>query len=132
MLFFSHTEVTSEEAETLDDDVTNTTPRPDSVKPDKKKRKQLVPLPTVTTGKTVTLSAKQLKQQTKAASNALKSGNRVGKDGRRSRASFDMFKKVQIVLAEVPVEEKRLLGHELSDFILDCEFGGYECYTNER
>ena len=150
-LFSLHAEVTYEDAETSANDVTNTAPTPEAVNPSQKKRNQSID---VMTRNNVTLSGENAGKVVTARNNIQQTGNatanttaetqtsifkvasaigkKVSKNGLRSKKSFDIFKEVQKVLAGVPTEEKRLLGHQLSDFILDCEFGGYECYNNER
>ena len=50
-------------------------------------------------------------------------------DGRRRREDFAQQMRVVKILADMKIDEKVRLGTQISDFILDCQYGGYECYT---
>jgi hypothetical protein len=44
------------------------------------------------------------------------------------RTSFATALQVQAVLASMTTTEKTAMGHQIDDFIVDCEFAGTSCY----
>ena len=48
-------------------------------------------------------------------------------DGRAPRQDYETRMKFLKMISEMSLEEKEPLGHQIDDFILDCEYAGYEC-----
>ena len=53
--------------------------------------------------------------------------SRTGTNGQAQGKNYAFSQAVLSVLADMPQEEKIPLGHQIEDFILDCEFNGYTC-----
>lgn len=44
------------------------------------------------------------------------------------RSKFATALELQMVLASMTTDEQTALGHQIDDFIVDCEFAGTSCY----
>ena len=51
------------------------------------------------------------------------------KHSRRENEGFAFRQKILRLLADMEVDEKIPLGHQLEDLVLECEYNGYICET---